>query len=412
MQRNGSIAINNATVARTAGSGWPVVAASVIGLFFHFGSLLVVTFGLFLKPLSEQFNWTRTQVSLAFTLACLTALCSMLVVGWLTDRYGARRVIILSLLLFGVLFTSLSLLAPHLWVFYAIFAILGLLGPGTSAVPHASLISRWFTTRRGLALGVMMCGTGTGGILWPVIGQGLIDRVGWRVSYALLGGAVLLIAVPVLLLFLKEPSQPEASSVEKHNSGLERREAIRSETFWILMVVFFLVSAIIQACMVHLSPLLTDHGITAQRAAFALSLLGGANLIGRLGTGWLLDRFSPILVVTLSFVAIILGVVMLMAGVSSVSASIAAALIGFGYGAETSAAPFLISLYFGLRTFGEIYSYLFITVPLGGVFGPALMSMGYDLTHSYHWALAICFASMLFSSVLMLRLRSFPTFKE
>ncbi len=364
MQKTDSIEITYPAVSGLTGTGWPVVAASVVGLFFHFGSLLVVTFSLFIKPLSEQFNWTRTQVSLAFTLACLTALSSMLLVGWLTDRFGARRLIIISMSLFGALFAALSLLTPHLWLLYAVFAILGLLGPGTSAVPHASLISRWFTSRRGLALGVMMCGTGTGGILWPIIGQGLIDRAGWRASYALLGATALLIAVPVMLLFLKEPSQPEVSSIQNKTSGLGRREAIRSEIFWILMIVFFLVSAIVQACLVHMSPLLTDRGITAQRAAVALSFLGAANLIGRLGTGWLLDRFPAILVVTLSFAVITLGIVMLLAGVSGVSACIAAALIGLGYGAETSAAPYLISLYFGLRTFGEIYSYLFITVPL------------------------------------------------
>jgi len=174
MQKTDSIEITYPAVSGLTGTGWPVVAASVVGLFFHFGSLLVVTFSLFIKPLSEQFNWTRTQVSLASTLACLTALSSMLVIGWLTDRFGARRLIIISMSLFGALFAALSLLTPHLWLLYAVFAILGLLGPGTSAVPHASLISRWFTSRRGLALGVMMCGTGTGGILWPIIGQGLI----------------------------------------------------------------------------------------------------------------------------------------------------------------------------------------------------------------------------------------------
>jgi MFS family permease len=412
MQKTDSIEISYPAVSGLTETGWPVVGASVIGLFFHFGSLLVVTFTLFIKPLSEQFNWTRTQVSLAFTLACLTALSSMLVVGWLTDRFGARWLIIISMSLFGALFAALSLLTPHLWLLYAVFAILGLLGPGTSAVPHASLISRWFTSRRGLALGVMMCGTGTGGILWPIIGQELIDRVGWRASYALLGAAVLLIAIPVMLLFLKEPSKPVGSSIQNRASGLGRREAIRSEIFWVLMIIFFLVSAIVQACQVHMSPLLTDRGITAQRAAVALSLLGAANLIGRLGTGWLLDRFPALLIVTLSFAAITLGIVMLLAGVSGVSACVAAALIGFGYGAETSAAPYLISLYFGLRTFGEIYSYLFITVPLGGVFGPALMGVGFDHTGSYQLALSLCFVAMLVAAALILRLRLAPTFKE
>jgi MFS family permease len=215
-----------------------------------------------------------------------------------------------------------------------------------------------------------------------------------------------------MLLFLKEPSQSEVSSKENRTSGLGRREAIRSEIFWVLMIVFFLVSAIVQACQVHMSPLLTDRGITAQRAAVALSFLGAANLIGRLGTGWLLDRFPALLIVTLSFAAITLGIVMLLAGVSGVSACVAAALIGFGYGAETSAAPYLISLYFGLRTFGEIYSYLFITVPLGGVFGPPLMGAGFDRTGSYQLALSLCFVAMLVAAALILRLRLAPTFKE
>lgn len=178
------------------------------------------------------------------------------------------------------------------------------------------------------------------------------------------------------------------------------------------MIVFFLVSAIVQACLVHMAPLLTDRGITAQRAAIALSLLGAANLIGRLGTGWLLDRSPAILVVTLSFAAITLGIVMLLAGISGVSACIAAALIGLGYGAETSAAPYLISLYFGLRTFGEIYSYLFITVPLGGALGPALMAVGFDRAGSYQLALSLCVVAMLVAAALILRLRMAPTFKE
>jgi MFS family permease len=412
MQKTYSIEIAYPPVSRITGTGWPVVASSVVGLFFHFGSLLVITFSLFLKPLSDQFNWTRTQVSLAFTLTCLTALGTMPLVGWFTDRFGARRLIIVSMTLFGALFASLTLLTSNLWFFYALFAVLGLLGPGTSAVPHASLISRWFTARRGLALGVMMCGTGIGGILWPVIGQGLIDRVGWRASYALLGGGALLVAVPVMLLFLKEPPQPEVSSVQNRTSGLGRREAIRSEIFWVLIIVFFLVSAIVQACLVHLSPLLTDRGITAQRAAIALSLLGIANLIGRLGTGWLLDRFPAVFVVILSFAAITLGIAILMTGVSGWSACLAAALIGFGYGAETSATPYLIGVYFGLRSFGEIYSYLFITVPLGGALGPALMGLGFDRTGSYQQALSLCLFAVVVAALLMLRLRLYPTFKE
>src|SRR5215510_11716774 len=140
-------------------SAWLVVVVSSVGLFFHFGSLLVNAFGVFLTTLCDQFHWSRGQVSFAFALAPLT--------GWLTDRFGSRRPILVCMAVFGALYASLSFLTPHLWHFYAVFLILGLVGPGTSAVPHASLISRWFTGRRGLALGLVMCGTATGGVIWP-----------------------------------------------------------------------------------------------------------------------------------------------------------------------------------------------------------------------------------------------------
>ncbi|HKX31299.1 MAG TPA: MFS transporter [Blastocatellia bacterium] len=412
MQKNDSIEMTYAAGPSVWGGGWPVVAASVTGLFFHFGSVLVITFSLFLKPLSEEFGWTRTQVSLAFTLACLTALGSMLVVGRLTDRFGARRVILISMAFFGALFALLSLLTPQLWFLYAVFAALGIFGPGTSAVPHASLISRWFTARRGLALGVMMCGTGTGGILWPVIGQSLIDRAGWRAAYLILGAAVLLVAGPVLLLFLKEPAHSPTASTENRTAGLSRREALGSWIFWLLMGSFFVASAVVQACQVHLSPLLTDRGLSAQRAALAISVFGGANLVGRLGTGWLLDRLSSVLVALLAFGAIMLGIALLLAGASIAGACAAGALVGFGYGAETSAAPYLVSRYFGLRAFGEVYSYLFISVPLGGAVGPALMGLGFDRTGSYQSALLFGLGFMAVAALSILNLRRARTFAD
>src|SRR5262245_48252359 len=188
-------------------SAWVVVAVSSVGLFFHFGSLLVNAFGVFLTTLCDEFQWSRGQVSLAFTLATLTAMLTMPLTGWLTDRFGARRPILFCMMAFGALYASLSFLTPNLWRLYVVFLLLGLVGPGTSAAPHASLISRWFTERRGLALGLAMCGTAIGGVIWPWASQSLLDRFGWRNAYAISGGAVLLIAVPLLVLSLKGPSK-------------------------------------------------------------------------------------------------------------------------------------------------------------------------------------------------------------
>src|SRR5215831_336684 len=144
---------------------------------------------------------------------------------------------------FGALYASLSFLTPSLWHLYSVFLILGLVGPGTSAVPHASIISRLFTERRGLALGLAMCGTALGGVIWPSATQGLLDHFGWRNAYAISGGAVLFVAVPLLFLLLKEPStiarMPEQSAIDAQVEGLTRGEALRGSLLWLLLFAFF-----------------------------------------------------------------------------------------------------------------------------------------------------------------------------
>ncbi len=399
------------TRRRTA---WLVVSASSVGLFLHFGSLLVNAFGVMLTSLCDEFHWSRGQVSLGFTLATLTAMLTMPLTGWLTDRLGARRPILVCMTVFGALYASLVLLTPQLWHLYAVFLVLGLVGPGTSAVPHASLISRWFTERRGLALGVAMCGTALGGVIWPSATQGLLDRFGWRNTYAISGAAVLLIAVPLLLLLLKEPPVVSRSTDQTSNDaqaeGLTRREALRGSLLWLLIGAFFVISMSIQACMIHLVPLLKDRGMTPASAALVASVMGVAGMIGRLGMGYLLDRLPAERVPTIAFGLVAAGIFMLFAGATGLGAYVAAALIGFGYGSESATIPFLVSRYFGLRSFGEIYSYLFITVPLGGALGPALMGMGFDRTGSYQTVLLLCGVMTVIAALMLLRLKSYPSF--
>ena len=394
-------------------STWLVAAASSVGLFLHFGSLLVNAFGVMLTTLCDQFGWSRGQVSLGFTLATLTAMLTMPLTGWLTDRLGARRPILICMTLFGAFYASLSWLTPHLWHLYAVFLLLGLVGPGTSAVPHASLITRWFTERRGLALGVAMCGTALGGVIWPSATQALINQFGWRNAYAISGGAVV-VAVPLLLLLLKEPPTPvrapEQGVIDAPAEGLTRSEALRGSLLWLLIFAFFVISMSIQACMIHLVPLLKDRGMTPANAAFAASLLGAAGMIGRLGTGYLLDLLPAERAPTLAFTVVAAGIFLLFGGATGTGSYIAAMLIGFGYGSESATIPYLVSRYFGLRSFGEIYSYLFITVPLGGALGPVLMGVGFDRLGSYQLALLICGVATIVAALALLRLGSYPAF--
>lgn len=394
--------------------GWWIVFVAALGLFMGYGPIVTFTFGVFFKPLSQEFGWNRSQVSLAFSLSLFVMSFALPVVGRLVDRLGARRVIVPSLLLFGFGLTSFALLSPRLWHLYAIYIGLGLVGGGTAPVPYSNVLAHWFDKRRGLALGVAMVGLGLGAFIMPSFAQRLIEVGGWRWAYICIGLMVMGVAIPVVALFLKETPQmlglrpdgdvTKKSTSEERKEGLAFQEARRTSTFWVMLGAFFLMSASVHGCLIHLVPLLTDRGISPQSAALAASLLGGALLLGRVGAGYLLDHFFASAVALAFFCGAALGFVLLWSGVTGIFAFIAAFLIGLGMGAEGDIIAYLVSRYFGLLAFGEIYGYAFAAFTLGGVVGPLLMGIGFDSTGSYRFVLGIFVLASLSAAVLMTRL--------
>ena len=140
--------------------GWLVVLAAYFGVMVSFGSLLVFTFSVFLKPLTAAFGWSRETVSGAFGLAAITvAVCSP-PLGYLLDRFGPRRVIIPCMAIFGAGFTSLGFLTPNPVHLYATFVLLGIVGNGTTQMGYSRSVSTWFRERRGMALAFVMAGVG------------------------------------------------------------------------------------------------------------------------------------------------------------------------------------------------------------------------------------------------------------
>lgn len=381
-----------------------------------YGPIVTFTFGVFFKPLSQEFGWSRGQVSLAFSLSLLVMSLLFPLVGRLVDRFGARRVIVPSVFLFGLGLMSFAFLSPHLWHLYALYLLLGVVGGGTAPIPYSNVLSHWFDKRRGLALGVAMVGLGLGAFIMPFWAQRLIELAGWRGAYVYIGLMVMVVAIPVVAVFLKETPQllgltPDGELTreaptghEAQEGGMSAREAWRTDTFWLLISAFFLMSASVHGCLIHLVPLLTDSGVTPQTAALATSLLGGALLLGRVGAGYLLDHFFASMVALGFFSGAAGGFILFWSGATGALVFVAAFLVGLGMGAEGDIIAYLVSRYFGLRSFSEIYGYAFAAFTLGGVVGPLLMGIGFDLTGSYRLVLgAFVFASLL-AAALMTRL--------
>lgn len=394
--------------------GWWVVFASAVGLFWG-PPISVYCFSVFLKPLMRDFHAGRAAVSLAFTLHHIAAAISVPLAGRLIDRYGARKVILPATAMFGCALLLAKILSANIWQFYFFYVSLGLLLSGAGPVPYGSVISHWFDRHRGLALGLMMLGIGLGAMIMPSLAQQLIARFGWRNAYAILGSAVLLLSIPLVATLLKgkpqdlgllpDGAQPaDYATGEAGTSGLSGYAAWHSRTFWLMVCAFFLVSASVQGCVVHLVAMLTDRGITVQTAALGSSLLGAAVLIGRVGTGYLLDRFFAPYLAAVLFGGAAVGIGLLWISHATAMALVGAFLVGLGLGAELDIIAYLVSRYFGLRSFGEIYGSAISAFLVAGALGPLVMGAGFDLTGSYHMPLAAFFTATLVATALMTRL--------
>jgi MFS family permease len=381
MVKNKEIGLQNDETA-LGYPGWAVTFASSLGVLISFGSLLVYTFGIFLKPLTQEFSWSRQAVSFAFGIAAMSLAASSPVLGYLIDRFGARRVILPCLTIFGGGFASLSFLTPHIAHLYAVFAVLGSVGNGAAHLSYSRVVSTWFDQKRGVALAVLMAGGAIGAMVLPPTAQAVIQLFGWRGSFLALGVFSLTLGLIVITRFVRE--KPGLRQRDKSQAaGVSVQQGLRSRAFWIIVAVLFLSSISQNGAMTHLPALITDRGLSAANAALAVSILGAASLVGRLATGWLLDRFFAPRVAFCLLSLSALGVFLLSGARSVLVGSTGAALIGLGMGGEADIIPYLLSRYFGLRSFSTLYGFTWTAYAIAAALGPVLMGRAFDASASY-----------------------------
>jgi predicted MFS family arabinose efflux permease len=356
----------------------------------------------FLKPLSAAFGWSREEISLGFAAAALTVAACSPFIGRLFDRYPARRILLPCVAVYGVGFGSLSLLTPHLGHFLGILVILGVVGNGTTQLGYARVVSAWFHASRGRALAAVMAGSGMGSMIFPPLAQALISAYGWRATYAILGGIILLLGIPLAALFLREPEghrKPVEALVQKPN---RIGPLLRSKSFLLIASALFLFSLATNGLNAHLPPLLTDRGFSPEHAATILSAVGFAALVSKFGTGYLLDRFFAARVVALLFLICTAGFVVIVYSSGIGIAFLGALLIGAASGSESDATPYLLTRYFGLARFSELYGYTWTVYACAGALGPVVMGAMFDRTGSYRstlfvFAAIVCLAALCFT---------------
>lgn len=396
-------------------SRWWIVFASVCGLLVGTGSILIFSFGVFLKPVTEDLGISRGDLSTALGSATWLTALGCPVVGWLIDRWGTRRILIPGILAFAVAVAGFGLMqAQPLYLVFLIFGTVGFVGSIQSPVPYAAAVSQWFDRDRGIALGIATAGVGVGVAFIPPLAAFLINQLGWRAAYFGLAISVVVLAWLPVLIFVREP--PATAPVEDGaaramplgTAGIEAAAALKTGHFWALTIAFFLGVLAINGTIVHVVALLTDRGVPLQAATGALTAAGFAIILGRVICGWCLDRFWGPYVAIFFFSLPMVGIALLDSGWENPIPLLGAALCGAGIGAEIDLMAFFVGRYFGLKAFGKIYGLMFMLFNVGTGLGPALSGRAFDMFHSYFQIFIVYEVALAITCLLLMRLGAYP----
>lgn len=369
--------------------GWKLVLAASFG--FSFFSVMMAGTGLFMQPLGDEFGWSRTLLSSGPSIATLMTAILGPFFGALIDRFGSRRLALPGIVVTMASISAFSLLNGETWQWIALWFTFGVVSVSIKSTIWTAAVVGAFERSRGLALGLTLSGTAVAQSIVPPLGNLLIGAFGWRMAFVCLGigwgGITLLLA----WLFLHEarttrrhdanqaqPGRPPATG------GLTVRAALRDRALWQLAVSNFLIMALTMGLTIHLFPILTEAGVSRDRAALLTALSGVAGIAGKLVTGYLLDRFRPNFVGGITLGAAAAGFALLVEDVASAPLIVIALLVnGYAAGTKTHITSYLTAGYAGMRNFGAIYGFMSALMSLAAGVGPLLAGSAYDIWGGY-----------------------------
>ena len=370
--------------------------------FYSIGPLVV--------PITEEFGWTRAEFQLAILFSTGTGVLTAPIVGWLITGYGARRVALPGLVGLSISFLLAANMNGELWMLYLIYTSIALLGAGTIPVTWTRAITNMFFAQRGIALGIMLSGTGICAIVIPQYTVWLVDHYGWRVAYLGLAVLPVLFAGPLVFFYFhpKEVSQAEPDTTGLLDHGETLTEAASGYRFWVLLISILLVYLAMSGIMPNFIPALTDQGVSSSDAATAMSVFGVAVISGRLIVGYLVDRLWAPGIAALAIALPVAGSLLLYGEPTYFVALVAAFLLGFAAGAELDLMSFLAAKYFGLRHYAKIYAVMYAGLAAASGVAPMLFAKIFDETNSYDIGFLIGSGFFAIGALLMLTLGRYP----
>lgn len=371
---------------------WSVLLGCFLGMSIASPAILLIPLGLFMKSVTGEFGWSRTEFSI---IIATTSVCNALVLplaGALVDRFGARRVALVGTLLGCGSYMCLSL--THSFAAFAAMTALSVaLGNLASYPAFLYLTQRWFDKHLGLAFAITSSGlaVGTGGFSY-LISQS-IELHGWREAFLLAGGVAMAIGLVNLVLFVRDNNGPvpeaerRSEKAECSHEGLTLRAALATRDFWLYSLAFAVVLFGAVGCNVHLPAMLSDWGAAGPQIAGIVAAGSVGSLVGRLCGGALLDHLHTRTVAGIFLLCQLVGFLILLEGLKW--ALPASFLIGAMQGAEIDLLGYLIARRFGRLAYARIFGFAFSVTLLGAILGPVVLGQAFDRSGSYHVGLIV-----------------------
>ena len=397
--------------------GWYVVAAVTFIAFVNTGSRS--SFGIFVIPMSEDFGWSRFTISVVAGFVDIVGGAAQPFLGYVFDRVGARKVVLTSLLTVGLATAALALTFNFIFLLL-VFGFVASISNSGAALARGALLAKWFIRKRATVVSVGAVGTSAGSLLLVPFAMYLLQATGdnWRITWAALGLIILVLAVPLAFLFIRDdpskvglrpygetdPSEDGAAD----QSFLQRgplevdkwSESFRSSPIWQMSGAYFVCGLTTLIMSVHFVPYAIGLGVSPGVAATIFGVMMGLNVAGGLGSGMLADRFGRKNVLASAYFIRGCGYIALLLMPATVGLWLFAAFAGFSWIATVSLTNTLTADVYGLRALGTISGITFLCHQIGGLSGVLLAGFLYDLTGSYTLPFALV-GSMLFPAALL-----------
>jgi MFS family permease len=381
-------------------------------MFFIWGG--INSSAVFFVPIIKHFGWSRTKLSLAFSIGWVTGGAAGPLIGWIADRVNPKKMMMVGAIITGLAYLVLSR-ATNFWEILAINGLFGICVGASTVIPCSIVIASWFTARRGLAMGIAFAGGTLGGAVMTIVANYAIASGGWRFGYVALALPILVVVGPSIVIFIRTRT---ATEIRESNQaldtvvanadepvvpielpGLEISQARRTRSFWMISVAQLLGGVALIGMGPHFIAYLTGVGYTSTFAATVVSLYLVATTVGTLLGGPFADRWGARAAMVATYILAALGMFGLFAASHPLGLAISILAGGFAAGAVAVQMPMMMIESLGLKRFGSVYGITSIFFTAGAAVSPVVTGRVFDQTGSYSVVIA-SFALMFMACAL------------